>query len=190
MEEANLARKRTEESARKDLQAKDVALAKVNQRLVGAEVREDAEGARAAKAEEDYQRVLAQHTTSSVQLEDEKALNADLDTDRQWMHDYEVDDAVVVLRAKVHDGGYKAAYTECLTHVNAMSKKKFTDEQCRAREIDTKGELKAASDAYNTLIVPILAQVEEYLAADDYVDRLRELFEPEADAEWETESEV
>ncbi|KAJ0680765.1 hypothetical protein HanPI659440_Chr16g0628021 [Helianthus annuus] len=54
MEEANLARNRIEESARKDLQDKDVALVEVNQRLVEAEARADAEGTRAAKAEEDY----------------------------------------------------------------------------------------------------------------------------------------
>ncbi|KAJ0437199.1 hypothetical protein HanHA300_Chr16g0599321 [Helianthus annuus] len=54
MKEASLARNKIEESARKDLQAKDVALAKVNQRLVEAEARADAEGASAAKAEEDY----------------------------------------------------------------------------------------------------------------------------------------
>ncbi|KAF5758919.1 hypothetical protein HanXRQr2_Chr16g0735001 [Helianthus annuus] len=98
-------------------------------------------------------------------------------------------DTVLVLRAKARDAGYKAAYTECLTHVNSVPEKKFTDEQGCAREVDTKGELKAASDAYNTLVIPILAQVEECLAADNYVDHLRDLFEPEADAEGETKGE-
>ncbi|KAJ0789220.1 hypothetical protein HanPI659440_Chr05g0200991 [Helianthus annuus] len=146
--------------------------------------------------------MLARHTASSVQLEDAKALNADLNVDCQWMRDYgvvyianaildapDVDVAVATLRAKARDVGYKVGYTDCLTHVNAVSDKKFTDEQCRAREVDTEGNMKAASDTYNTLVVPILAQVEEYLAADVYVDRLRDLFEPEPDAEGETEGE-
>ncbi|KAM0064233.1 hypothetical protein Hdeb2414_s0003g00100471 [Helianthus debilis subsp. tardiflorus] len=148
MEEANFARNRIEKSARKDLQSRDVALAEVNRRLVDAEEEAraerawtDAESACTDKAEEDYQRVLAQHTTSSVQLEDAKALNADLNADRQWMCDYgvvfianailgapEVDATVIVLRAKARDAGYKAGDTECLTHVNVVSEKKFTDE--------------------------------------------------------------
>ncbi|KAJ0599175.1 hypothetical protein HanHA300_Chr00c0061g0700241 [Helianthus annuus] len=142
------------------------------------------------------------HTESSIQLEDAKALNADLNVDRQWMHDYgvvyianaildapKVDAKVAALRAKVRDAGYKVGYTEYLTHVNVASDKKFTDEQCHVHKVDTKGELEAASQAYNTLVIPILAQVEECLAADDYVDRLRHLFELEENAEGETEGE-
>ncbi|KAJ0914609.1 hypothetical protein HanPSC8_Chr06g0240511 [Helianthus annuus] len=66
----------------------------------------------------------------------------DIHVDRQWMLDYgvvyianailsaqEVDVAVATLRAKARDAGYKAGYTECLTHVNAVSDKKFTNEQ-------------------------------------------------------------
>ncbi|KAF5767412.1 hypothetical protein HanRHA438_Chr14g0633951 [Helianthus annuus] len=113
------------------------------------EFRADSESARAVKAEENYERVLAQHTASSGQLEDAKAMNAD----RQWMRDYgvvfignailstpEVDAVVAALRAKARDAGYKACYTECLTHVNAVSDREFTIERCRAHEVDTKGE--------------------------------------------------
>ncbi|MFS7945111.1 hypothetical protein Hanom_Chr06g00520121 [Helianthus anomalus] len=129
-------------------------------------------------------------------------MNADLHADRQWMRDYgvvyianatlsapEVDATVAALRAKARDAGYKVGYTECLNHINAISDKKFTDKQCRAREVDVEGELKAASLAYNTMFLPILAQFEECLAADDYVDRLRDLFKPEIDVEGETEGE-
>ncbi|MFS8014609.1 hypothetical protein Hanom_Chr15g01346531 [Helianthus anomalus] len=69
----------------------------------------------------------------------------------------EGDVAVATLRAKVRDARYKVGYTECLTHVNALLDKKFTDEQCRSRDIDTKGELNSASQVYNTLPLPILA---------------------------------
>ncbi|MFS8024910.1 hypothetical protein Hanom_Chr16g01468841 [Helianthus anomalus] len=147
--------------------AKDAAQAEVNRSVVEAVVEARAEQSRMTKAEEDYQRVLAQHTASSVELEDAKALNVDLNADRQWMRDY------------------GAIYI-----ANAIMDTLEVDATCRAREVDTEGELKAASNAYNTLVVPILAQVEECLAADDYVDRLRDLFEPEADAEGETEGEA
>ncbi|KAJ0780657.1 hypothetical protein HanPI659440_Chr06g0240191 [Helianthus annuus] len=203
MEDVTLPRNRMEEDARNDLQAKDVALAELNRRLLEVEAeakaeraqadaqsacaeaektKADVESARAVKAKENYERVLAQHTASSGQLEDAKAMNADLYADRQWMRDYGVvyvGAAVAALRAMARDAGYKAAYTKCLNHVNVVSDKKFTDEQCRAREVDAEGEVKAASQAYNTLFLPILAQVEECLAANDYVDRLRDLFKPE-----------
>ncbi|KAM0031365.1 hypothetical protein Hdeb2414_s0017g00507961 [Helianthus debilis subsp. tardiflorus] len=68
-----------------------------------------------------------------------------------------VDAAVATLRAKALDARYKASCIECLTHVNAVSDKKFTDEQCRTRDIDTKGELKAAFQVYNMLCLHILA---------------------------------
>ncbi|KAF5799495.1 hypothetical protein HanXRQr2_Chr07g0305181 [Helianthus annuus] len=49
--------------------------------------------------------------------------------------------------------------------------------------------MKAASDAYDALVLPALAQAEECLVADDYVDRLRALFEPKEGAEGENEDE-
>ncbi|KAJ0779589.1 hypothetical protein HanPI659440_Chr06g0228171 [Helianthus annuus] len=141
----------------------DVALAELNGRLLEAEAearaeraradaqsalaevektRADAESARAVKEGENCERVLAQHTTSSGQLDDAKAMIGDFHADRQWMLDYgvvyianaissapEVDVAVATLRAKARDAGYKAGYTECLTHVNDVLDKKFTDEQ-------------------------------------------------------------
>ncbi|MFS7989805.1 hypothetical protein Hanom_Chr11g01051161 [Helianthus anomalus] len=49
--------------------------------------------------------------------------------------------------------------------------------------------MKAVNDAYDALVVLALAQVEECLVADDYVDRLRALFEPKESAEEENEDE-
>ncbi|KAJ0770622.1 hypothetical protein HanPI659440_Chr07g0259751 [Helianthus annuus] len=97
--------------------------------------------------------------------------------------------AVAAVVARARDAGYRAGYTECLTHVNAVSEKIFTDDQCPLREVEAKVELKATTDAYDALVVPALAQIEECLAADDYVDRLRGLFEPKESVEGETEGE-
>ncbi|MFS8008342.1 hypothetical protein Hanom_Chr14g01271561 [Helianthus anomalus] len=191
MEEAIVARTTTveamrkptlRETARKDLQAKDVALAEVTRRLIEAEVRAYAEGPRVTKVEEDHQRVLDQHAEAVAQLDDAKIVNAILDAP-------EVSVAVKAVRAKARDAGYKAGYTECLTHVNVVSERKFIDEQCPVREVDTKGELKAVSDAYDNLVVPTLGHVKECLAADDYVNRLRGLFEPKENVEGETKGE-
>ncbi|MFS7939286.1 hypothetical protein Hanom_Chr05g00449951 [Helianthus anomalus] len=145
-----------QENARKDLQAHEVVLADVNRRLVEAK-------AWATKVEEEHQQAVAQ-------LDDAKAMNANLKADREWMLDYgvvhianaildapETIVAVAVVMAKARDAGYRVGYTECLTHVNV---------------VDTESELKAATDAYDALVVPALAQVEECLAADDYVDCL------------------
>ncbi|MFS7930489.1 hypothetical protein Hanom_Chr04g00344931 [Helianthus anomalus] len=73
--------------------------------------------------------------------------------------------------------------------VAAIRAKKFTDEQYLVRKVDAEGELKVASDAYDALVVPTLAQVEEFLAADTYVDRLRGSVEPKENVEGGTEGE-
>ncbi|KAJ0802700.1 hypothetical protein HanPI659440_Chr03g0131921 [Helianthus annuus] len=138
----------------------EVALADVNRNLVEAETR-------ATKAEEERGQAIA---------------NAILDAPETTV-------AVADVVARARDAGYKVGYTKYLTHVNVVSDKKFTDEQCPLPAVDTEAELKAATDAYNALVVPALAQVEECLAADDYVDRLRGLFEPKEGAEGENEYE-
>ncbi|MFS7989806.1 hypothetical protein Hanom_Chr11g01051171 [Helianthus anomalus] len=127
LEEANLAYAKLEESARKDLQARDASLVDVNRRLLEAE-------ARAAKAEEERGQAVAM-------LDDAISMNANLIADRAWMREFgvvhvtnaildapETTYAVADVVAHARDAGYKAGYTECLTHVNAISKKKFTDE--------------------------------------------------------------
>ncbi|KAJ0750855.1 hypothetical protein HanLR1_Chr05g0186711 [Helianthus annuus] len=98
--------------------AHEVVLANVNRRLVEAKVW-------ATKAEEERQQDVAQ-------LEDAKAKNANLKTDREWMLDYGVVHianaildapetifvvAVAVVAAKARDAGWY------LTHVNAVSEK-------------------------------------------------------------------
>ncbi|KAJ0463643.1 hypothetical protein HanHA300_Chr14g0518001 [Helianthus annuus] len=160
------------ESARKDLQAKDVALSEVNRRLIEAEGWAYAKSPRTTRVEEDRQQVLTQHAEAVAQDDDDaKIVNVILDAP-------EVSVAIKVVRAKARDGGKRVGYIECLTQVNAVSERKFTDEQCPVREVDTEGKLKAASEAYDNLVVPTIAQVEECFSADDYVDRLPGLFQP------------
>ncbi|KAJ0797423.1 hypothetical protein HanPI659440_Chr04g0173651 [Helianthus annuus] len=84
--------------------------------------------------------------------------------------------AVAAVIARSREAGYKAGNTGCLVHVNAGSPKKFTDARCALRGVDTEAALKTAADAYDGLIVPALAHIEECLEADDYVDCLRMLF--------------
>ncbi|KAJ0800394.1 hypothetical protein HanPI659440_Chr03g0102531 [Helianthus annuus] len=183
LEEANLALAKLERT--QGPVARDATLADVNRCLVEAE-------ARASKAEE----VRGQAFST---LDEAISMNANLTHDRAWipefgvanaiLHALETTNAVADVVERARDAGYMAGYTECLTHVNAVSEKKFTDEQCSLRAVDTEAVMKAAIDAYVALVVPALAQVEECLVADDYVDRLRALFEPKEDAEGENEDE-
>ncbi|MFS8001893.1 hypothetical protein Hanom_Chr13g01195661 [Helianthus anomalus] len=79
-------------------------------------------------------------------------------------------DAVAKVVECSREAWYKASYTEYLTHVNALSAKKFTDDRCALRGVDTEATLKPAAEAYDGLIVPTLAQIQECLDANDYVD--------------------
>ncbi|KAJ0792779.1 hypothetical protein HanOQP8_Chr01g0021811 [Helianthus annuus] len=67
------------------------------------------------------------------------------------------------------------------TWIRDFSIANFTDERCALCSIDTEAAFRAATEAYDGLIVPALAQIEECLDADDYVDRLRTFFEPKED---------
>ncbi|KAM0028416.1 hypothetical protein Hdeb2414_s0019g00551341 [Helianthus debilis subsp. tardiflorus] len=163
------------EESRKELEARDLFLADVNQRLVETE-------ARATKAEEKRDSLAT--------------MNANLVDDRTWMRNFGVlnivntildapenMDAVAEVVRRALEVGYKAGYTKCLTHVNAISLKKFTDKRCALRDADTEAAMKTAVEAYNGLIVPAYAQIQECLEVDDHVDRLRTLFEPKASGE-------
>ncbi|KAF5790875.1 hypothetical protein HanXRQr2_Chr09g0388221 [Helianthus annuus] len=161
------------EESRKEVEARETILGDVNRRLEEAE-------ARATKVEEER--------------DDLATMNAQPVADRAWMRDFGVanvantildalenTDAVAKVLKCAREAGYKAGYTECLTHVNALSAKKFTDDPCALRGVDTEAALRAATEAYDGLIIPALAQIEECLDADNYVDRLRTLFEPKKD---------
>ncbi|KAJ0680933.1 hypothetical protein HanPI659440_Chr16g0630051 [Helianthus annuus] len=163
------------EESRKKVEAREMILGDVNRRLVEAE-------ARATKVAEER---------------DELAImNANLVVDRTWMRNFVVQlivnaildapkntDALAEVVGRTREAGYKASYTECLAQVNAVSVKKFTDERCALRRIDTEAALSAATEAYDGLIVPALAQIEECLDVDDYVNRLCTLFEPKKNVE-------
>ncbi|MFS7926765.1 hypothetical protein Hanom_Chr04g00300971 [Helianthus anomalus] len=73
--------------------------------------------------------------------------------------------------------GFKAGYTECLTHVNPFFKSRFTDERSGFHGVDTEAVYAAVVDAYNNLSNSSLDDIEKFLEAEDYVDRLRLLFD-------------
>ncbi|KAF5810045.1 hypothetical protein HanRHA438_Chr04g0174431 [Helianthus annuus] len=100
-------------------------------------------------------------------------MNASLVADRTWMRNFGVvnfanavldapenTDAVAEVVCRAREAGYKVGYVECFTHVNVVSPKKFTNERCALREVNTEAALKALTDAYDGLIIPTLAQIE------------------------------
>ncbi|KAM0029302.1 hypothetical protein Hdeb2414_s0018g00524141 [Helianthus debilis subsp. tardiflorus] len=147
------------EDSRKDLEAREVILADVNQRLVEAE-------ARAAKVKEER--------------DDMETMNANLVVDRRWIQNFGVvhvanaildepenTNAIDEVVGHAREAGYKAGYTECLDYVNIVFAKKFTNERCALRGVDIEAAMKAVTDAYDGLIVPSLTQIEECLGVDD-----------------------
>ncbi|KAJ0435253.1 hypothetical protein HanIR_Chr17g0891291 [Helianthus annuus] len=150
------------EEARKEVQARETILGDVNRRLEEAETRV---------------RQVAEERDGLA------TMNAQLVDDRAWMRDFGVANvanaildtpentatvANVIDRAR--EARFEAGYNECLTHVNALSSKKFTNERCALRGVDTEDAFRVTAEAYNNLIVPALAQIEECLEVYDYVD--------------------
>ncbi|MFS7928131.1 hypothetical protein Hanom_Chr04g00317231 [Helianthus anomalus] len=84
--------------------------------------------------------------------------------------------AVNELMECAREVGFKAGYNECLNHVNAFYKSKFTDERSGFHGVDTEALYVAAVNAYNNLSISAIEDIEKCLEAEDYVDRLRLLY--------------
>ncbi|MFS7919921.1 hypothetical protein Hanom_Chr03g00218281 [Helianthus anomalus] len=136
-------------------------------------------GARARQAEEGRD-VLA---TTNAQLVD----------DRDWMRHFVIVDAILEapenmatvanVNERAREAGFKASYNQCLIDVNPFSSRKFTDEWCTFNGVDTEVAYSAVVDAYNSLTIPALDRIKACLDGDDYVDRLRRLFEQRNEGE-------
>ncbi|KAF5765704.1 hypothetical protein HanRHA438_Chr15g0718931 [Helianthus annuus] len=85
--------------------------------------------------------------------------------------------AVNEIKERAWQAGFKAGYNECLTHVNPLFKSGFTDERSGFHGIDIEAVYAAAVDAYNNLSISAIEDIEKCLEAEDYVDRLRLLFD-------------
>ncbi|MFS7985972.1 hypothetical protein Hanom_Chr11g01005001 [Helianthus anomalus] len=87
------------------------------------------------------------------------------------------------LKERAREAGFKAGYNECLSHVNPFYQSKFTDERSGFHGVDTEGLYAATVNAYNNLSISAIEDIEKCLEAEDYVDRLRLLYEPPVEEE-------
>ncbi|KAJ0694164.1 hypothetical protein HanPI659440_Chr15g0605691 [Helianthus annuus] len=88
------------------------------------------------------------------------------------------------IKERAWQAGFKVGYNECLTHVNPFLKSRFTDERYGFHGVDTEVVYAAKVDAYNNLSISAIEDIEKCLEAEDYVDRLRLLFDrPEEEGE-------
>ncbi|MFS7940459.1 hypothetical protein Hanom_Chr05g00464701 [Helianthus anomalus] len=96
-----------------------------------------------------------------------------LKADRDWMRDH----GIGHLKECAREAGFKASYNEGLSHVNPFYHSKFTDERSGFHGIDTEALYVAVVNAYNNLSLFAIEDIEKFLEAEDYVDRLRLLYE-------------
>ncbi|KAF5820723.1 hypothetical protein HanXRQr2_Chr01g0005381 [Helianthus annuus] len=90
------------------------------------------------------------------------------------------ENAAVVNELKEHarEAGFKAGYNQCVAHVNSFFRSRFIDERSGFHGVDTEARYVAAVNAYNNLSLFAIGDIEQCLEAEDYVDRLRLLYEP------------
>ncbi|KAJ0788070.1 hypothetical protein HanPI659440_Chr05g0187371 [Helianthus annuus] len=166
---------KTVEELHEELKTRESILGDVTSRATEAE-------ARARQAEEDRDGLA----TSLAQVT----------SDRAWMRQYGIGHivetildapentaAVAVVNERERQAGFKAGYNQCLNDVNPFFASKFTDERCGFHGVDTEADFDAAVDAYNSLTIPVVDLIEASLEVDDYVDRLRMLFESRKESE-------
>ncbi|KAF5782810.1 hypothetical protein HanRHA438_Chr11g0513221 [Helianthus annuus] len=86
--------------------------------------------------------------------------------------------AVAEMNERTRQAGFKAGYNKCLSDVTLFVTSRLTDERSEFHGVDTEAAYIIAVDAYNKLSIPNLDDIEKCLEAEDYVDRLRLLFDP------------
>ncbi|KAJ0438541.1 hypothetical protein HanHA300_Chr16g0615221 [Helianthus annuus] len=119
--------------------------------------------------------------------------------DRDWMRYHGIghivgtildapENAAGVNEHKEHarEAGFKVGYHECLNHVNPFYQSKFTDERSGFHNVDTEGRYVAAINAYNSLSIAAIDDIDKCMEAGDYVDRLRLLYGDLEEEEEET----
>ncbi|KAJ0575790.1 hypothetical protein HanPSC8_Chr05g0193861 [Helianthus annuus] len=121
---------------------------------------------------------------------------AQVTSDRAWMREFGIGHiveaildapentaAVANVNERARHAGFKAGYNQCLNDVNPFFASKFTYERCGFHGVDTEAAFDAAVDAYNSLTIHAVERIEACLEGDNYVDRLRMLFEPTKEGE-------
>ncbi|KAM0071890.1 hypothetical protein Hdeb2414_s0001g00030381 [Helianthus debilis subsp. tardiflorus] len=92
--------------------------------------------------------------------------------------------AINEFKERAREAGFKAGYNECLNYVNPFFNGKFTDEKSGFHGVDTEGRYVAVVNAYNNLSISAIDDIDKCLEAEDYVDRLRLLYDdPEEEEE-------
>ncbi|MFS7904207.1 hypothetical protein Hanom_Chr01g00033341 [Helianthus anomalus] len=115
---------------------------------------------------------------------------AQVTSDRAWMRQCgglldALKNTAVVANVNEHtcQAGFKAGYNQCLNDVNPFFASKFPDERYGFHGVDTEAAFDATVDAYNSLTILAVDQIKACLEVDDYVNRLRLLFEPRKEGE-------
>ncbi|KAJ0809883.1 hypothetical protein HanPI659440_Chr01g0020341 [Helianthus annuus] len=111
-------------------------------------------------------------------------------TDLGWMQHYgvvhiantilnvtELYRVVVALTMVARVAGHHVGYVECATHVEKALRTQFGTRHCSVNEGAEEGLIKAEEN-YDNLALPVIDLVTEALKHDDYVARLRAIFEP------------
>ncbi|KAJ0433216.1 hypothetical protein HanIR_Chr17g0867771 [Helianthus annuus] len=102
-----------------------------------------------------------------------------LKANRDWMRYH----GIGHIRLRPREAGFKAGYNRCISHMNLLSQGKFTDERYGFHGVDTESRLATALAAYNDMSISALEEVDKFLDAEDYVDRLQLLYGDEEEEE-------
>ncbi|KAJ0715108.1 hypothetical protein HanPI659440_Chr13g0497321 [Helianthus annuus] len=73
--------------------------------------------------------------------------------------------------------GHRAGYVECTMHVEEELKQKFKTHHCSVGD-QAEEMLVKAEENYDNLSLPVMDLVTDALKHDDFVSRLRSIFEP------------
>ncbi|KAF5764843.1 hypothetical protein HanXRQr2_Chr15g0696751 [Helianthus annuus] len=121
-----------------------------------------------------------------------------LENDREWMRCHGIGHIVKVIldapetatgidqiKQRARDAGFKAGYNRCISHMNILAQGEYTDERSGFRGVNTESLLDANLASFYDMSISALEKLDECLDAEDYVDRLRMLYDVAEESEEE-----
>ncbi|MFS7946247.1 hypothetical protein Hanom_Chr06g00533771 [Helianthus anomalus] len=200
-EEAKSHRERVED---RDLAGKDMEIAKLKRRLHEAqegldaekqkteslEIDLEAEKVKAESAEEALKISISAPNVAQTNYAEAQSIVDTLLTDSEWMQHHavahvansilnatELDKAVAGLIMAARAADHRVGYVECTQHVEEALKQHFGMRHCSVSD-QAEEMLVKAEDTYDNLSISVMDLVTDALKHENYVTRLKSIFDP------------
>ncbi|KAM0040445.1 hypothetical protein Hdeb2414_s0012g00393961 [Helianthus debilis subsp. tardiflorus] len=160
------------------------------QKMQSLEIDLEAERVKAESADEACKISISALNVAQTNYTEAQSIVDTLLADSEWMQHHgvahvansilnatELDKVVAWLTMVARAAGHRAGYVKCTQHVEEALKQHFGTRHCSVSD-QAEEMLVKAEDTYDNLSLPVMDLVTDALKHEDYVARLKSIFEP------------